>query len=413
MKKSIVFVWSVIIFVEGAFSRQRIHDHNVLSSSSDNWPQIEILDLSNTSLTSIELILPVEREPSITLPNITSLLLDHNYIAQLNFTFILERMPNLKHLSLVNNSIFDIYCSENLIPRLRSQFTSISLANNSINCDREQLWLMKLFLTSSIFTEYEQIRCGAPDRLTDMTWNQRVSVLETPICDGCDCKSIKKTAMSVDCHNKNLTALPDVLPVNTKILNLTSNRIGTIGVPYNSKNWENVTYIYLENNLITSFQPLEINSKFMRNLAALDIRKNKFQEFPSHIFEQFINLDQVHLSNNPWLCDCEPTFAFQEWLQRQFQKVGDKEEIRCGISGSEENGVSSSGVQQRLSARVIYRLSKSELCPQDNLEEPYDWLDVLNLVLCLTIVFMLLKVSVDYIYQRRTKRLPHFFRINY
>lgn len=397
-------------------SGQKIHDHNVLGSWLRTHSRIEILDLSNTSLSSIESILQVESRPLIILPNLISLSLDHNYITRLNFTFILEMMPNLEQLSLVNNTIFDIHCDKSLIPRLGTQLTSIGLANNSINCDKDQLWLMKQFLNPSYnfkFPEYDQIRCGAPERLADMTWNQRVSVLETSICDGCDCKSIKKTAISVDCHNKNLTALPDFLPINTKILNLTSNRISSIGVPHNSKNWENVTYVYLENNLITSFQPLEINSKFMRNLAALDIRKNKFQEFPSHIFEQFINLDQVHLSNNPWLCDCEPTFAFQEWLQRQFQKVGDKEEIRCGISGSDENGVSSSRIQQRLSARVIYKLSKSELCPQENSEEPYDWLDVLNVTLSLTIIFMLLKVAVDYIYQHRTKRLPHFFRLNY
>lgn len=240
----------------------------------------------------------------------------------------------------------------------------------------------------------------------------KIAPLETRICDYCDCKSLKKTAISVDCHNKSLTSLPDILPANTKILNLTSNRISSLSVPYRSRNWENVTYVYLEDNLISSLNPLEFSPKFMRNLAALDIRRNKIQEFPSHILEQFINLDQIHLSNNPWLCDCESTFAFQEWLQRHFHKVGDKEEIRCGIPGNEANGLKSINLDQRLSSRVIYKLSKSELCPQDSLERPYDWLDLVNFSLGIMIVLILSKVLMDYVYQHRTKRLPHFFRFN-
>lgn len=394
---------------------QEIHDCNVLATWLVLWPKLEVLDLSNTSLKSLESILPVDVKPPTILKNLTHLYVDENNINELNFNFILERMPNLKHLSIVNNSIFNINCSENLKPRVRSQFESISLAGNAINCDKSQLWFMKQFqnpVTNLKFPEHDQIKCSAPERLAEMTWSQRVSVLETRICDECDCRSLKRTAISVDCHNKNLTALPDVLPLNTKILNLTSNHINSLGVPQNSKNWENVTYVYLENNLISSFQPLEINSKFMRNLAALDIRRNKFQEFPSHIFEQFVNLDQVHLSDNPWLCDCESTFAFQEWLQRQFHKVGDKEEIRCGVSGSDLNGLRSNSLQQRLSYRVIYKLSKSELCPQENLEEPYDWLDVVNFALGISIILILSKVVLDYIYQHRTKRLPHFFKLN-
>jgi len=399
---------------------QQIHDCGILSSRISSWPQLEILDLSNTSLTTIESISQNIGAKTTTttnaLQNLSTLLLDNNSITSLDFNYLLKWVPNLKHLSLVNNSIFDLNCDESLRSKVRGQLEVIGLAGNSLNCDKNQLWFLKQILNSNSnlkFPDYEQIRCETPEALVDMTWSQRISVLETTICDDCDCRSLKRTAISVDCHNKNLSILPDMLPINTKVLNLTSNKINTLGLPPNSRNWENVTYVYLQDNLISSFQPLESNSKFLRNLAALDIRKNRFQEFPSHIFEQFINLDQVHLSNNPWLCDCEPTFAFQEWLQRQFHKVGDKEEIMCGISGSEENGVRSLSLKQRLSSRIVYRLSKSELCPQDNLEEPLDWLDMVNFLLGITILLILIKVTLDYVYQHRTKRLPHFFKLNF
>lgn len=395
---------------------QEIHECNKLASWLASWPQLEVLDLSSTSLKLVQSLLPVATQlQTNALKNLTHLHLDGNKLDELDFNYIFERMPNVRHLSLVNNTIYNISCNESLRSRLRSQFETIYLAGNAINCDKSQLWFLKLLqnpITNLKFPDHDHIKCSAPEHLIDMTWTQRISVHETKICDNCICRSLKRTAISVDCHNKNLTALPDVLPLNTKILNLTSNRITSLSVPQNSRNWENVTYVHLENNLISSFQQLEVNSKFMRNLAALDIRRNRFQEFPSHILEQFINLDQVHLSNNPWLCDCESAFAFQEWLQRQFHKVGDKEEIRCGIPGNEENGLRSISLQQRLSSRVIYKLSKSELCPQDNLEEPYDWLDIINLTLGITIILIITKVIMDYIYQRRTKRLPHFFRLN-
>ena len=382
-------------------------------------PHLEVLDLSNSSLKSVESILDNQTTNSTyqhktVLNNLTHLNLNDNEIVNLNFSFLFERMPNLRQVSLINNNISNIYCDEFQRPSLFSQFESISLGGNSMNCDKSHMWFIKYLVdhrTNLKFPDYEKINCSQGN-LVEMTWSQRVSVIETLICNSCDCKSLKRTAISVDCHNKSLKVLPDVLPLNTKILNLTSNQIDSLTVPQNSRNWENVTYLHLENNRISSIQPLEINSKLMRNLAALDIRRNKFQEFPSHIFEQFVNLDQVHLSDNPWLCDCESTFAFQEWLQRQYQKVGDKEEIRCGVSGSDENGLKSDSKQQRLSSRVIYRLSKSELCPQGNLKEPYDWLDVVNIVLGVTIVLIIAKLVLDYIYQHRTKRLPHFFKLN-
>lgn len=408
---------------------QPVPDYNILAGWLSTWPQLEVLDLSNTALKTLQSILPVDAQsPQVpqqqqqhqhyqTLKNLTHLLLDDNEISELNFSLLFEHVPNLRHLSLVNNSIHDIHCNESdgCRARLRTQLESVNLAGNAINCDKTQLWLLKLFqmpLINVKFPDQDHIKCGAPEHFADMTWSQRISVHETRICDQCTCRSLKRTAISVDCHNKNLTALPDALPLNTKILNLTSNRITSLILPSNSKNWDNVTYVHLENNLISSLQPLDANFKFMRNLAALDLRQNKLQEFPNLILERFINLDQVHLSNNPWLCDCESTFAFQEWLQRQFQKVGDKEEIRCGALGQDENGLRSIGLQQRLSSRVIYKLSKSELCPQDNLEEPYDWLDIVNLIMGLAIILIITKVILDYIYQRRTKRLPHFFKLN-
>lgn len=388
-----------------------IQDYKLLGALLSTWPQLNILVLSGTMMQSLS---PLFAEG--TSYNISTLILDNNNISTFDMDALFKHMPKLRLISMTNNTLSTVNVSDEAASdKLIEQLDLFMLAGNNITCDKSNLWLMKHFLDTSATSKFpnsDKINCSSPERLQEMTWAQRVSVLDTPICATCDCRSLKKTAMSVECHNRNLTLLPEVLPINTKVLNFTNNRIAKFGLPTNSKNWDNVTYVYLENNLITEFQSPEFNSKFMRNLAALDIRRNKFQDFPSHIFEQFTNLDQVHLSNNPWVCDCETTFAFQEWLQRQFQKVGDKEDIKCGMAGSDENGYKSLKTEQRLSARIIYRLSKSELCPQEQ-EEHYDMLDVLNLCLSFSIIFIVLKVTLDYVYQHRTKRLPKFFKLNY
>lgn len=46
-----------------------------------------------------------------------------------------------------------------------------------------------------------------------------------------------------------------------------------------------------------SFQPL-------KNLRWLDMRNNNFTTLPSRLFNSLTKLEQVHLSGNPWHCDC-------------------------------------------------------------------------------------------------------------
>lgn len=395
-------------------SGQDINDLSNLVDWLSTFSHLETLDLSNTNTMAIESMF--NSKSNAVLQNLFILILDHNYIRSLNFDYIMDKMPNLNQLSLINNTLHNIDCSENLRDQVKTQFEFINLAGNAINCDKSHLWIMKQFPNMSAnlkFPDHDQIRCISQEHLLEMTWAQRVSVLETKICDECECRASNKNAITVDCHNKSLKALPDVLPVITKRLILSNNQIDSLKLPPGARNWENVTYMILENNLISSFQPLEINFKYMKNLLALDVRRNKLKEFPSQVFDRFRNLDQVHLSNNPWFCDCESTVAFQEWIQRHFEKVKDKENIICGISGSDVNGVKSYNLQQRLSAGVIYRLDRSELCPQDNLQESYEWLDFVNIILGVTIILILSKVAIDYVYQYRTKRLPHFFRLNY
>lgn len=370
------------------------------------FTKLTVLELSYMQYDLIDTYIP--DYPS--LPNLINLTIDGNHLLQLDFDQIMFRWPGLVKLSANYNNITQIRCTD--VKKFTSKFkeSSLGIVHNNLTCDKNLLWLIRLFVRKDyIFTDMDQIRCDQ-EKGTELTWQQWITVFETKICDICDCHSLKKTAIGVNCYNRNLTSLPEGLPPYTKVLNLTSNYIKSLSLPLGSKNWDNVTYVHLDNNLVTSIKAIETNLKLMKNLVALDIRRNKLQEFPIHILEQFKHLDQVNLSDNPWLCDCN-TISFQEWLQKHFRKVRDMEQIKCAMDGNDENGVKSMHTNQRLSSRVIYRLSRSELCPQNN--GPINWLDFVNVALTATIIVILLKVIMDYFYQKRTSKLPRFFKLNW
>ncbi|KAG9508815.1 Protein BTG3, partial [Fragariocoptes setiger] len=373
--------------------------------------KLEILDVSRTGIDSLEFMM----FDTGALPNLVQLNIDGNSLKSLDFDVIMKRWPKMQRLSATHNNIGQIKC--NNTNKLTGRFVEIRLMNNTLNCNKALIWLVQLFVyaeehfgpPTTPFVDYEHVKCALPDKGSEMTWTQRLSVLETKTCQQCDCQALKKTAIGVNCYKRGLTHLPESLPTNTKVLNLTSNRIGSLYLPNNSKNWLNVTYVYLDDNVVTSFKGIETNSKLMKNLVALDIRKNRLQEVPIHILDQFTHLDQVHLSDNPWSCDCN-TISFQGWLQNHFSGVLDVYHIKCAIYGNDINGVSSLRTNQRLASKIIYRLSKSELCPQN--DEPIDWLDVFNISLAIIIVLIIIKVFLDYMYQKRTSKLPRFFKLN-
>lgn len=246
-----------------------------------------------------------------------------------------------------------------------------------------------------------------------MSWAQRMSVSETAICELCECRYSKLTSITIDCYNKNLTVLPDILPVNTKVLNLTSNQIESLELGSNVKNWETVTYLHLNDNLISSISGLEGKFNIMKNLAQIDLRKNRLQLFDTQIIAGFTHLDSIHMSDNPWHCRCFYTKPLIEWIQRNFQKISDEEDIKCGIYGTDLNGIKSfDRGEQPLAGKVIYRILPDELCPVSLFLDPFEFMDAVNIFLISTMLLAILKTLLDYMYQKRTKRLPIFYKLN-
>lgn len=114
----------------------------------------------------------------------------------------------------------------------------------------------------------------------------------------------------VDCRNKGLTKIPRSVPKHTRIVHLNSNRISKIDKSsWTSGSWQDVHFLDLRNNSISSISSLE-GTNFLRNLGALDVSHNAISYVPIHLLKQMGHIQVLKLSGNPWKCDCN-TVVFQ------------------------------------------------------------------------------------------------------
>jgi len=174
-----------------------------------------------------------------------------------------------------------------------------------------------------------------------------------------------------------------------------------------------VTYLHLNNNTIDSLSGLA-GTKILKNLVALNIAYNRLREIPHYILDQLSHLDELYLSENPWNCECK-TVVFQKWLQQHFKTVKDVYNIRCAASGHNnhmkpKNGLYSGLESHKFSNKILLRIPKSELCSQPS--EPIEVFDIINWLLASLILIIVVKLIYDYFWQKRTGKLPRFFKLN-
>ena len=336
---------------------------------------------------------------------LVSLDLSHNLLNSVE----LYRFKSLESLWISDNHL-------KTIKEFDHKLKSISLANNDWECDKNLIWLFIYTNTESNYVlNRDKIRCKGPEEAEDMTFDQRLFVLKSDVCGQCQCSLLrKKSAMSVNCSDKELSSLPSRLPSMTKIVKLDNNDIKNISLNSISLNdWRNVSYLYLNNNTIESFVGLE-RINLLKNLVALNISHNRLREIPYYILDQLEHLDELYLSENPWRCDCN-TFKFQEWLQKHFKSIKDIYNIRCGATDpyshqKPRNGLYSGDMDNKLSNRIILKIPQFELCPQS--QQDIDVFEVINWLLSLLILVIIIKLIYDYFWQKRTGKLPQFFKLN-
>lgn len=249
--------------------------------------------------------------------------------------------------------------------------------------------------------------CGSSKGVfNQMTVSQVRSVMETQICEDCPCFASNQ-ALTVNCSSKGLSNIPQSLPYETKVVILENNFIKEL--QFNeTKNWNNVLYLILNNNTIDNLSGFlsDQGSEILRNLVLLNMESNHLKTINGSLLNP--KIEKLYLKNNPWICDCQ-LVDFRSWLEKHVDRVNDIDQIRCSSNDDRnmDNGNS-----------VIISLKPDQLCPELKeivlQEDPVKnaVLDCLSVSLLLLTSFILAKVFYDSRWQKRTGKLPKFFRYN-
>jgi len=108
----------------------------------------------------------------------------------------------------------------------------------------------------------------------------------------CECFAKLKT---VSCYGKRLSALPDGIPSDTKILDLSGNKLRWVEhgdlLPY-----PRLEKLDLSDNMISVLEPNAFSS--LQNLQSLSLRGNQLKLVPMGAFSRLSNLTSLDLSGN-------------------------------------------------------------------------------------------------------------------
>ncbi|KAF7488825.1 Protein halfway [Sarcoptes scabiei] len=377
--------------------------------------------------------------------------LSHNHIENVN----LHSFRSLLSIDLSNNSLTTL-SKESLPEKFVEQFEKIkkidhrnildlNIGNNPWNCDEKIDWLINSITDiveingNSYFHEPDDNRfghsqrklelfqtnepeCNLPLRGKYFPFSVWKSIKETLLCEQCDCSLMRQYArigfryVTVNCSNRNLFSVPTKLPKNTKILDLSNNQIRNLSALSKSHGqspkWRHVSQIILSNNSLEALDGLD----FIRSIVYLDISGNLLTEIPYYIINKVLSdkIDKFRMGLNPYVCDCN-TVKMQKWMQNNYRIILDIKHVRCGnlrdeLSQNEShNPIVVQAQQSEFLGREILHINAAHLCPSG---DHLDALDILNIVLLISIVLLLLKVLYDFCWQKRTGKLPKFFKLN-
>lgn len=133
----------------------------------------------------------------------------------------------------------------------------------------------------------------------------------------CDCSAQSK---SVSCHRKRLPAIPEGIPIETRVLDLSKNKLRTI-TPDNFSSFQQLEDLDLSDNLISVVEPSSF--RFQIALRALNFRSNLIQLVPVGVLSGLTNLSRLDLSHNRLVVLLD--HAFQDLRKLTNLEVGDNE----------------------------------------------------------------------------------------
>ncbi|XP_056152224.1 leucine-rich repeat and immunoglobulin-like domain-containing nogo receptor-interacting protein 2b [Lampris incognitus] len=133
----------------------------------------------------------------------------------------------------------------------------------------------------------------------------------------CDCSAQSK---SVSCHRKRLPAIPEGIPIETRVLDLSKNKLRSI-TPDNFSSFQQLEELDLSDNLISVVEPGSFRSQFA--LRSLIFRSNLLQLVPAGVLSGLTNLTRLDLSHNRLVVLLD--HGFQDLHRLTSLEVGDNE----------------------------------------------------------------------------------------
>ncbi|XP_023298900.1 protein toll-like isoform X1 [Lucilia cuprina] len=149
---------------------------------------------------------------------------------------------------------------------------------------------------------------------------------------GCSCwvRSLDKVLM-VNCSNGNFTKIPALPRIEQfKLagteLYLENNELMKLPLA-KTPGYSDVTKLFLAGNNLTSIDSTHLPAQ----LTELDVRNNRLEYFnisTIHFLNDSRSLNTLHLSENPWMCDCEAK-PFLMFAQNKFKLIRDFSKMTC------------------------------------------------------------------------------------
>ncbi|KAH8419652.1 hypothetical protein KR009_000232, partial [Drosophila setifemur] len=190
-----------------------------------------------------------------------------------------------------------------------------------------------------------------------------------------------KPQCHVDCSGLGLVELPQRLPDNTFVLNITNNRITSLGDHFQTNpTYYTINRLVADNNQISSMYEFE-GTKFIETFQRIYMRNNSLSKIPEYFLNNAL-MDsglgrRIYLAGNKLQCDCNSAKTLQNWLKERSSDIPDYMEIRC-----------------RNIPQSVIELQEAKLC-----QSPPDWTDYIYYLIAAEVILLLAliaKVSYDY-----------------
>uniref|UniRef100_A0A8C5M5I4 Ig-like domain-containing protein n=1 Tax=Leptobrachium leishanense TaxID=445787 RepID=A0A8C5M5I4_9ANUR len=133
----------------------------------------------------------------------------------------------------------------------------------------------------------------------------------------CDCVPQLRT---VFCHRKHMTSVPDGIPSETRLLDLSKNRIRCLN-PGELSPYPLLEEVDLSENIISTIEPGAFANLF--NLQTLRLKGNQLKLLPTGVFSKLSNLTLLDISENKIVILLD--FMFQDLRNLKNLEVGDND----------------------------------------------------------------------------------------